>query len=83
MREFKGTPETDAQVANVYDHAKHQVKIDFARKLEIQRNELREALEQINIACCYASEESPEARGETLLHIGTIARAAIAKATIK
>lgn len=43
--------------------------------------DLLEALDQINMAACYASEEATETREAVLLHIGALARAAIAKAT--
>jgi hypothetical protein len=43
--------------------------------------DLLEALNQVNSAACYASEEAPETREAMLLHIGEIARAAITKAT--
>lgn len=43
--------------------------------------ELLAALNEINMAACYASEEATETREAVLLQIGELARAAIAKAT--
>lgn len=43
--------------------------------------ELLAALEAINVAACYASEEDTGARAEALLHIGELARLAIPNAT--
>lgn len=45
--EQKHTPETDAQVARNLPHAQYHVKIEFARKLERQRDELAEALRKV------------------------------------
>lgn len=42
--------------------------------------DLYEALDRINVAACYASEEDTDAREAVLLHIGELARAALAKA---
>jgi hypothetical protein len=37
------------------------------------------ALDQINVAACYASEEDPGAALEVLRHIGALARAALSQ----
>ena len=44
-------------------------------------SQLAQVLRNINDAACYASEEDVHSQPEVLLHIGTIARSAIAKAT--
>ena len=41
------------------------------------RDLYKAALDQINVAACYASEEDPGAVREALLHIGELARAAL------
>ena len=42
--------------------------------------DLYAALDRINVAACYASEEDTDAREAVLLHIGELAHAALAKA---
>jgi hypothetical protein len=49
--------------------------------LFLASRKLLEALEQINLMACYASEENTDARAEMLLKIGETARAAVAEVT--
>lgn len=56
---------------------------DRAEKAEAERDALREALEEINLMACYASEEDTDSREAMLLKIGESARAAIDAARAK
>lgn len=49
--------------------------------LEDQLTGVLDALEKINAAACYASEEATESRADALLLIGEIAREAMTKVT--
>jgi hypothetical protein len=69
------------------DHLEDQgYYLDYDAAAELRRlhevnSQLAQVLRNINDAACYASEEDVHSQPEVLLHIGTIARSAIAKAT--
>lgn len=60
---------------SAYVHATaFNVVNDSHRWLYAEKKRLEALLERINLAACYASEENTDARAETLLLIGQLAR---------
>lgn len=53
------------------------VCLTMLEAVQKHRDALSAALDQINVAACYASEEDPGAAKEALLHIGNMARHAL------
>lgn len=68
------------QVAQLWKSKRAPIDQEADARLIASAPDLLEALNQINMLACYASEEATETREAVLLHIGETARAAIAKA---